>query len=269
MLRHTGSILVALMIVAIAQGQARSTDTVKRTPVQPKSDVQSTLRILNQRLPEVRFEETPFEQVMAWVGDFTKLNISVRWQMLADAGVERDTPISVQARNLRLSQVLWLIMNAAGGTEVKLAYRASGSLLVLSTDDDLGREMVIRIYDVSDLLVRIPRATRQSAFDVTQGMGQNGGGGAGGGGGGGSSGGIFSQGGNRNSTNDTTDQNNSETQMDQIIDLIQQTVEPDSWEANGGVGSIRAFQRSIIVRNSLLVHQQLGGYVQEGELIGR
>ena len=76
-------------------------------------------------------------------------------------------------------------MSEAAGTEIKLAYRASGNLLILSTSDDLDKEMVTKIYDVADPLIRLPCADAQGAFNVTQGLGQNTGGEGGGGGGGG------------------------------------------------------------------------------------
>jgi len=237
---------------------------------QPKAAARAagtnTVRILNQRLPEITFTETPFDQVMEWLADFTGLNISVRWQVLADSGIERDTPISIQARNLRLSQVLWLIMNEAGGSEVKLAYRASGSLLVLSTAEDLSQEMVTKIYDVSDLLLNVMQAPRQSTFDVTQGMGQ---GGVGGGGGGG--GGMFGQGTQQQGQQqgDEFGQQGTQEQMEKLIELIKQTVEPDSWRDNGGLGTIFAFQNMLVVRNSILVHQRLGGYLTEEEVLGQ
>lgn len=248
--------LVAIL-PAVAWGQTPTAQTTGR------ERVPNTLRVLNQRLPEVSIDRTPFDQVMEWLGQYAGLNISVRWRILEDNGIERDTPISIQARNLRLSQVLWLIMNEAGGADVKLAYRASGNLIVLSTAEDLNREMVTRIYDISDLLVNIPRASRQSTFDVTQGMGQGGQGGGGGGGG------MFGQGGGQGGgqQGDQGDNMAGEQQLEKLIDLIEQTVEPDSWQKNGGTGSIFAFQRMLVVRNTILVHQRLGGYLTEEEVV--
>jgi hypothetical protein len=263
----TGKLVLTAVIGALTgAGLAQQAGSVASTP-RPQNT--NTLSILNQRVPEITFEELSLEQVMDWLADFTHMNVTVRWQILADAGIDRDKPISVHARNLRLSQVLWLIMSEAAGSEVKLAYRASGNLLVLSTAEDLDKEMVTKIYDVADLLINLPRATRQGAFNVTQGLGQTGQGGTGGGGGG-AGGGMFGQGQNQqqqqygqNNTNNTTDQ-----QIQQLVDLIRQTVEPDSWRENGGQGTIIAYQKSIVVRNTLLVHQRLGGFVNELEAVG-
>jgi len=225
------------------------------------------VRVLNQRIPEVRFEETPLEQVMDWLRDFTELNISVRWQTLEDAGVRRDTPISIQARNLTLSQVLWLVMNEAAGSEVKLAYRASSSLLILSTEEDLSREMVTKVYDVSDLLLTLPRVPRQTTFNVTQGLGQTGSSGGGGAGGGMFGTGQQGQQGQYGQAENLGGQG-GRTEIQRLVELIRDTVEPDTWRENGGMGTIIPYQNFIVVRNTILVHQRLGGYLTEEEVVG-
>ena len=265
-------ILALALGISLLGGTALAQNQAPQRPAQqpPRTD---TFQILNQRIPELTFQDLPLEQVMQWLGEFTQLNISVRWQILQDAGVDKDKPISIQARNLRLSQVLWLIMNDAGGSEIKLGYRASGNLLVLSTAEDLDKEMVTKIYDVSDLLITLPTAQRQGAFNVTQGMGQLGssGAGGGGGGGGGAGGGMFGQGqtGQQGGYGQGQTAQGGQQEMQQLVDIIRQTIEPDTWRENGGQGSILPYQRSIIVRNTILVHQRLGGYVAEGETVGQ
>lgn len=50
-------------------------------------------------------------------------------------------------------------------------------------------------------------------------------------------------------------------QAQQLIDLIQTTVAPASWQANGGRGGISYFSngRALVVRQTGEVHEQLGG----------
>jgi hypothetical protein len=215
----------------------------------------STLALLNTRIPEVSFQRAPLDQVMDWVSDYMSINVVVRWQVLEDNGIERDKPISIRVKNLRLSQVLWMIMNEAGGSDVKLAYRASGNLLVMSTGTDLGQEMLVRVYDVTDLLVEVKRFTNAPRIDLSQQTGS-------GTGGGGQN--IF---GGSSSTNDEDDEDEDEDNEDveELIELIISTVEPDTWVENGGLGTIRAFGRQLVVRNNILVHQALGGPVEEVE----
>ncbi len=47
----------------------------------------------------------------------------------------------------------------------------------------------------------------------------------------------------------------------QLIDLIQNTIEPDSWQVNGGKGSIYYFDqlKVLVIRQTGEVHHQIGG----------
>lgn len=238
--------VVLLAVTTLAQG------TAEKRPV-PRTHAAPTVRVLDQQVPDVRFRDTALEQVVEWLADLTQLNISVRWNILKDAGVNRDAPISVEARNLRLAQVLWLIMNEAGGVDAKLAYRVSGNLLVLSTADDLNKETITKVYDVADLLINLPHASRQSNMDITQGLGRSSGGS-----------GIFVV-----ASQDTDASNPPEEQTEQmqaLIELIQETVEPNTWRVNGGTGSIAIFGRLLVVRNTIAVHQILGGYISTDDV---
>ncbi len=235
-------------------------------PQNPRQRPLNTYEIMSQIIPDVQFQDTPLDQVITWLQELTKLNINTRWQILKDAGINQDKPITIQAHKLPLTQVLWLIMNEAGGTDLKLAYRASGNLLIFSTADDLNKEMVTKVYDIADLLVNVPIAANQAMFNVTQGMGQNGGGGAGGGGGGGG-GGMFQQGQSNQQMggggNYGMGQEQTNPTLDKLVNLIRDTIEPDTWRENGGQGTISPFQKLIIVRNTILVHQRLGGPVTD------
>jgi hypothetical protein len=250
---------VPTVAALLAIGALAQTPAKERGTTTPKPQTNNTIRLLNQRIPEVAFDAVPFEQVMDWVKEVTGANVVVRWQMLVDAGIEREKPITVKVKNLRLSQVLWMIMNEAGGTDIKLAYRASGSVLVLSTEADLGKEMVLKVYDISDLLIKPTNFYNAARMDPSQ-MMQNMGSGQGGGGGGQQ---LF-QGGMGNEQNRTQDQTTGGADLDAIVQLIMDTVEPDTWQRNGGTGQIYPFRTSIVVYANLLVHQRLGGYTQEG-----
>lgn len=247
-----GALIVLFATTAVGQSALSARSKAAQKP--------TTLVQLNKKIPEVSFQELPLDQVIDWVQSYTGMNVVVRWQTLTDAGIEKDKPITVNVRNLRLSQVLWMIMQEAGGTDLKLAYRASGNLLILSTEEDLGKEMLTKVYEVSDLLIRPPYFDNAPQIDLTQQQQQ------GGQGGGGQS--IFSGsggGGNQEEEGGGTDAREGQAgDMAQLITLITQVVQPDSWEINGGVGTITAWRNMIVVRNNILVHQQIGGPITEG-----
>jgi hypothetical protein len=53
--------------------------------------------------------------------------------------------------------------------------------------------------------------------------------------------------------------NEQQRRLRELIALITTSLEPESWAANGGSGTIVPFRDRLIVRNSPFVHQQLGG----------
>ena len=124
-----------------------------RTVDVPDARWDSEGEVLQRRVEEASFEEAPLDVVFDWVQGMTEANVIVRWQVLEDSGVARDKPISLSVRNLKLHQMLWMILQEAGGRDVDLAYEVLGDdLIVISTASDLEREMVVRIYDVHALL---------------------------------------------------------------------------------------------------------------------
>lgn len=260
---------IPVLLIGASSVAALAQSAGGRTIRPPAPRVSQTLRMLNQQIPEVSFEEIPLESVIEWIANQTQANVKVRWQNIVDAGVERDKPISLKLKNLRLSAILWLILNEAGGGSVKLAYRAAGDLLVISTEEDLNKEMVTKVYDIADLLARPPRFQNAAQLDPAQALqsvqqatqgGQGGFGGAGGGGGGGGgAGGQLFQTGGQNQQED----NGGGDELQRLIDLITQTIEPDSWTQGGGQGTIHAFRNTIVVRNTLIVHQQINGYIED------
>ncbi len=240
--------------------------------------------LLNLRFPEISFQAAPLDEVFDFIAEMTDINLVVRWERLADLGIERDTPITIRVRNLRLSQVLWIVMNEATPDGGRLGYRLDRDLLLITTAEQLGQEMIVRVYDVRDMLqpeianpsftygrVRtyVAGATPQVAegavgvqpvTDTIQSGGRfegtNPGGSifipregddvfnpgqSSGGGGGEPDVGAF-----------------SDQRMQQLISVIENTIEPESWQANGGRGSVRAYNGFLIIRNTPLVHQQIG-----------
>ncbi len=244
-------ILVALAASTVAAATYGQTGRAERSPDG------SPLELLDRRVAEVVFVDAPLEQVMEWLSDFTGINVTVRWEVLEDSGLERDTPISVKARNLKLSQVLWMIMNQAGGSELKLAYRAERGLITFSLHEDFEREMIVKVYDVSDLLLRVPAFRNAPKLNVAEALNaatQAGGSQSG-------AAGIF--GGDERERADQADGRSGDSEMRELIRLIRSTIEPDTWRGSGsggGLGTMIPLRRQIVIRNTLHVHQLLGGY---------
>ena len=248
--------------------------------VEPQRKPRSPVAILGERIPEISFDDTPLEQVLETISGLARTNVVVQWRRLEEYGIKRDAPITLHVKNLRLSQILWLLMNHPPLSEAKLAYRADSDMIVLSTHDELGQEMLVRVYDVQELLQsRLMRPTFEASRQheivetvipnvaagavgvrpVTRNygsgigiVGQDDGGDTrdpqdenGGGGGGGE------------------EDNAREARMQQLVNVVTAAVEPDEWLVNGGRCSIVPWRGHLVVRATPHVHQALGGAIKD------
>ena len=223
-------------------------------------------QVLTERVPLVHFIDTPLEQVLQWVADYSGAMVYVRWPVLAQAGIARDTPITIKARNKRLDLILRVVLSQAGERpRVRLAFEASGELLVVSTQADLGDEMVTRAYLVADVTQSIPDCTGPhvaggGAKKMVEtvyfthldrsvvAMGWTG------------------------LSSDPTDYGDipfagAETQdprLRDLMDMIVYSIEPDSWLVNqrGGRGTIFPVRGHLVIRNSRHVHDLIAGLLQ-------
>ncbi len=275
--------LVALLLtshLAIAQVEPSKSTLSKESPrALSQRKPRNAVMILSERIPEIRFDDTPLDQAIESLAGLARTNIVVQWRRLEEYGIKRDTPITLNIRNLRLSQVLWLIMNQSPLSEAKLAYRADADMILLSTDDDLGQEMLVRVYDVQELLQsRLSRPTflaskqREIVETVVPTVGagavgvrpvtRNYGSGVG----------VIGQddGGDTRDPQDEggggatgEDDNTRELRLQQLVTVITNTVEPDEWTANGGRCSIVPWRGNLVVRATPKVHQALGGAIQD------
>ncbi len=248
-------VLASVAAVLLLSGSA----TAQEAPPAGR-DGPSTLEVLNQIVPELTIEEQPFKSVMDYLADLTKANLIIRWQVLEDAGLDPEQPITLRIKHQRLAQVLWLVLTEAGGSDLKLAYRAVGNRIEISTHEALNQEMFSRVYDLRDLLVGIARFAAPQ-MDPGQALSQQG---SGGGGSGGNS--LFR--GNNQQRNNQAVSAEQTPELASIVNMIKKTIEPDSWEEGGesGRGQIHPFGGMIVVYNTAFVHQQIAGFVEEEEL---
>ncbi len=106
------------------------------------------------------------------------------------------------------------------------------------------------VYDIHDLLFEIPYFDNAPEFDLNTVLQSSGGGGGGGGqspfGGG---------------NTQAQDRESREDRAQQLIDLIQNTVEPDEWiDLGGSSASITYLPENLVVTAPDYVHRQISGY---------
>ncbi|HPF41561.1 MAG TPA: M56 family metallopeptidase [Phycisphaerae bacterium] len=225
---------------------------------------------LRSRAPEIRFDGLTFEGVVDRIRAMTGLNIVPNWAAMEAVAVERDAEVSLSLTDVTFEKTIELVLSEVGGGEVELGYEIDDGIVRISTKEDLSRRTRFVAYDIRDLIFSVPNF-KGPEIDITQAgqnqnqvggngggrfLGNGGGGGLGSGGGSGGSGGsggtLFVDGG------DEDDEADADDAIGPLIDLIQQTIEPDSWrEAGGNVGSISALNQQLIVTQTSTAHAQL------------
>jgi general secretion pathway protein D len=213
-------------------------------------------RKLDEILPEFNFEDAPLEAVIEHLQEIQKINIAVNWEDLIANGIEKEKAVTVQLRNLPFRTVLKEVLAQVGG-DTRLAFSISDGLLRIATKDKLDKDKHVLVYDIRDLLVNVPRFTNAARMDPSQAMNQNQGMG---GGGGGSQ--LFQ--GNQGYEQNQQGAAPTGDIVQRIMEIIRQTVEPDSWvDTGGGDGSIRELNGQLIIYNTSDAHSQIRGLLDQ------
>ncbi len=243
--------------------------SAKRTNIEEAAEPEEN-RIARAKLrkaaPEINFQTVEFGEVMERFRAMTGLNIVTNWQALEGAGIEKDAEITLKLKDVKYDKALQLILDEASGGEVELAFEIDEGVVRISTREDLSRRTVARVYNVQDLLITVP-TFRGRQINIEQVGSQTQEGGLGGGrylrgegGGAAGQGGIFAGAGGADDTGDLT----GEDPLQPIIELIRNTIEPESWrEAGGNVGSIQALNQQIIVTQTSAAHAALRDLLQQ------
>lgn len=211
---------------------------------------------LNAKLDQpitVAFEDELFEDVIDQLEEGQGVNITVLWNNLEAYGIDRETPVSLQfASQITFKKALEEILDIVGG-ETTLGYIVSEGVIKIATKDWLDRNVYVDVYDIRDLLMVIPDFNDAPKIDLTEGSGGGGGRGGGGGGGGES---IFGD-----DDDDDDEGEEEEAREERILDLlelIRNTIEPDSWREMGGVdAAISEINGQLVVTQTASAHEEV------------
>lgn len=233
--------------------------------------------LLRQRVASVDWKDATFEEVLDWVktqGE-RRVNVVPKWGPLQIESVGRENTINLQLNNTTIADVLNEVMDQLSDTG-DLQYRAIGNKLTISTKSDFGKTMYVRVYDVGDMLFRVENFGQEAPKIDLQKTNRSSGGGGGqsvfsGGGGG--------QGGQQNQDTERLERENEE-RLIKLRHLIEQTIAPESWDLSGGEGGstssqattggggrgrIRVHNTSLIVLNTIEVHEMIAGAFAFGQ----
>lgn len=276
--------LVVSAVPLFAQTTTESTTVVTKTERAPEREVKqrrsnnAAIALLRTRVDTVDWLEKPFEEVVKWLEDQGEgqVNVILRWGPLGVESVNRDTFVSMRLTNTTIGDVLNETTRLLS-EEGEVTYHAFGNTLTISTKADFGKEMYVRVYNVTDLLMRVPDFGQSAPEIDLQTVGQNSGGGGGGGGGGMS---VFQGAGGQGGEEEEEGQQGEQEiirRLGELRNAILRTIHPESWEdppqntGQGGMnyptqtagatgrGRIHIYNRSMIVFNTIEVHEAIVG----------
>lgn len=204
-------------------------------PAQPRLDDDDgdrpILEALETRVPEINFEAVPLKEVFEWISEVTGIkNFHVQWSRLEENSVDRDRPISIQLADVTAERLLRLVLNEASD-DIELGYAVIDGILIVSTAEDLPRNIHVEVYDVRELLTR----AQHSLYDPLTG------------------GKVLVP----RKTDVVIEDAVSAGPGRELVDMIRNVIEPNSWQANGGVEYIQVYHDSLVVRQSESVHAEL------------
>jgi hypothetical protein len=210
----------------------------------------SARQALELTLPEVNFDNISISSAIDFLRDVSGANIHPNWKALEEAGIGKDTNVNVRLRAVSLRKVLNLILNEAGHGS-NLAFYIDQNVIEITTRELADKDMITKVYPVQDLLLDVPDFDQDAPQFQLQATRT----GRGGGGGGGQ---LFSS----VSQQTNAGQNTKASLGQQLVDIIQTTIQPEVWIKNGGAASAQFFNGSLIVTAPRSVHEALGGPVE-------
>lgn len=208
-------------------------------------------KMRDTRMP-VEFNDNAFEDVVAFIGSTTGIDIDVDWESLADIGVDPDTPVDLTLKNVQIDVLLDRVLGKVSDPTLPAGWAIQDGILTVASDEVLRLNTVLETYDIRDLIFVVPDFDNAPEFDLQSAVQA-----AGGGGGGGQS--PFSGG--------SQDPQNIPTRDDRvtaIIDLIQANVDPDGWTAIGGdTSSVTELNGNFIITTTPKNHRAIIGLLNK------
>ena len=252
-----------VLVAGAAQAQTGRSGTLSSGVAAQEAAVASMNERFPQRVNALRlmrrvqaeFRDQRLEDVINFIREFTGADIEVMWQDdRSDTGLDPEQLITLNTRNRSALEVLEAVLVRATDEFTNQGNQwqfTPDGVLQLGPKSRLNAEKRLEIYPIMDLVLEIPDYTNAPEFDLNTILQ-----GAGGGGGGGGGQSPFQE-----QEEDDVDRRTLQERVDELVDILTETVEPEQWEQNAGDGgSIRYWQGHLIINAPDYMHRQIAGY---------
>ncbi|MGP1272150.1 MAG: hypothetical protein ACTS22_02335 [Phycisphaerales bacterium] len=204
----------------------------------------------NQALPEVSFDN-PLGDVVGFLEAVSQQNFDVDWQSLELLSIDESTPVSLRLKNVSVKTVLDRLVEKISDPLAPAGWAINDGIVQIASDEVLRRNTALVMYDIRDLLIEVPDYQDAPEIDLQSVLQSNQGGGGG-------QSPFDDAGGNEDEERDRQER------IEQIIDIIQNNVDFEGWQANGGdTGFIQELNGSLIIRNTPKNHREIQGLLSQ------
>ncbi|MCK4601180.1 MAG: hypothetical protein KAU28_01855, partial [Phycisphaerae bacterium] len=95
------------------------------------------------------------EDVLQYIANVAGVNIHVKWNTLNAAGVDRNSEVNIRLIDVPVEKALRVILEDVAGVN-PLGFYVDEGVITISTQSDLDQNMQTRVYDIRDMILRVP-----------------------------------------------------------------------------------------------------------------
>jgi hypothetical protein len=171
----TSLIALPLLLAAIwmVAHRARAVDEKPgAAPARDQEAIDSAVEAaIEKRLPGVNLDAVGLSDAIDFLRDISGANIFVNWKALEAAGIDKNTPITLRMRDVKVTTALTAVLNDAAGGSGKLIFDVQDGVVVVSTAAALQRSTIAKVYDIRDLVGdpgQDPKKTEELGDELTK-----------------------------------------------------------------------------------------------------
>jgi hypothetical protein len=244
-----------MCLLAVVGGASPATARQAATqPAAATGGVPQRATLLKLMRPvSVDLQDKRLEDIVSFIATSSGADLEPMWADDKNTeGLDKEHLVTVRVQNQTYLQLIERVMETArsdiGGANTW--QMSDTGAIQFGPKERLNKFKRVQIYDINDLVMEVPDYTDVPRIDLQQALQSSQGGG------GGQS--PFREAGNNDQAQRTRDR---QLRIDEVVQLIQQIVEPDQWVENGGSGgSVKVFRGALIVNAPDYMQRGIDGY---------
>ncbi|MCH7686322.1 MAG: hypothetical protein IH899_06535, partial [Planctomycetes bacterium] len=182
----------------------------------------------------LQFHEVSLADIMRELSRSFGMNIILDTQGMEEEGVTGKTPVTIHVDGIKLKSALNLILKP-----LNLTYQARDEVLFITSKSRARGKLVAVTYPVAELVIPIPISGPVPANEILHWE--------------------------RKNAENPLSARSPVIDVDTLIETIQSTVQPDSWDEVGGPATIRYFVTtlSLVIRQTPQAHQEIADLLEQ------